>query len=643
MLEDYLKAQKLGEREFRKAKADGRNPYPDALDDLVENIDTLSTEYVGIAEIPLNMIAGTKTSARQNSFADNFMPIMDADTEFAGKWSRVYDYQMSEGITDPVEVYEYMRKFYVKEGNKRVSVMRFLNMVSIPAEITRILPERTDDPQVQLYYEFVKFYRVAPIYEIAFSRSGSYEKLAQIVGQNLTDKWPEELVRNVEGSFFRFRSVYLGKGGDRLSITSGDAFLKYLDIYTMDSLLDKSRSLLETRVTSIWNELLVDANVSAASLQEAPVQGTKPGMFASLFSRTPAFSEAKPLHCAFIHDSDPDHSAWVNDNEIGRIYLNHSLEGLVVSEPYFNCAKGDSCRKAIDAAVKNGADVIFTTSPVFMMDTLRAALDYPKVRFINASCMTTSNAVRTYFARLFEVKFLLGMTAAMHCDNHRIGYLADFPVYGTPTTLNAFAIGAAMIDPAVKIYLKWDCVKDESWQAFCQKNDIHVFSGADEPEPMRDDTAYGVFAINEDGTVSNIAAPNYNFGRFFELIVKPILDGSWNTASAVASNQSLNYWWGMSSGVVDINMSSSSGSYYERRMIDFWRDAIMKGEYSPFEGELHSQKGVVQMAGAGRMASEKIMKMDWLNDNVIGTWPEYETMSEHGREMFDVCGIKEKA
>lgn len=638
MLEDYLKAQKLGEREFRKAKADGRNPYPDALDDLVENIDTLSTEYVGIAEIPLNMIAGTKTSARQNSFADNFMPIMDRDTEFAAKWAHVYDYQMSEGISDPIEVYEYMWKFYVKEGNKRVSVMRYLNMISIPAEVTRLLPARSDDPKVQLYYEFLRFFRVAPIYEIVFTRIGSYEKLASIVHQNLTEKWPEDLVRNVEGSYFRFRSVFLGKGGGRLSISPSDAFLKYLDIYTMDSLLDKSRSLLETRVSSIWNELLVDANDGRTSLQEAPVQGSRPNVIASILKRTPLFSEKNPLHASFIYYSDPDHSPWVSDNEIGRIYLNHSLEGIVTSTPYFDCSEPVAVVDAMEEAVKNGSDVIFTTSPVFLMDTLRAALKYPKVRFINASCMTNTNAVRTYYARMYEVKFLLGMCAAMHCQNHRIGYLAEYPVYGMPFSLNAFAIGAAMIDPQVKIHLMWRCIQGADIHAFAKEHDLHVFSGLDQPDLNMNDAAYGVFEIKDDGTIENIAAPVVNYGRYFELILKPIIDGNWDTAASVRSDQSLNYWYGISSGVLDINITCRE-SYYSRKMIDCWKEAIVKGSFSVFEGELRSQNGIIQPAGSGRLSGEAIMKMNWLNDNVIGTWPAYEELNANGKKMTDACGI----
>ena len=66
---------------------------------------------------------------------------------------------MEEGIRDPILVYEFMHQFYVQEGNKRVSVMKYLDASHIMAKVIRILPEKTDEPSVKLYYEFIEFYQ----------------------------------------------------------------------------------------------------------------------------------------------------------------------------------------------------------------------------------------------------------------------------------------------------------------------------------------------------------------------------------------------------------------------------------------------------------------------------------------------------
>ena len=65
------------------------------------------------------------------------MPILDEETEFAIKWSNLADAQINEGIRDPIKAFEYMNRYYVLEGNKRVSVLKYYNAVSIPAYVTR--------------------------------------------------------------------------------------------------------------------------------------------------------------------------------------------------------------------------------------------------------------------------------------------------------------------------------------------------------------------------------------------------------------------------------------------------------------------------------------------------------------------------
>ena len=65
-----------------------------------------------------------------------------------------------------------MNRFYVMEGNKRVSVMKFLNAVSIPGTVIRMLPKRNDTKENRLYYEFLDFYRVTGINYLDFSETG---------------------------------------------------------------------------------------------------------------------------------------------------------------------------------------------------------------------------------------------------------------------------------------------------------------------------------------------------------------------------------------------------------------------------------------------------------------------------------------
>ena len=72
----------------------------------------------------------------------DFLPILPENSEFARKWITLYEAQMEEGIRDPILVYEFMHRFYVQEGNKRVSVMKYLDASRIMARVIRVIPEK---------------------------------------------------------------------------------------------------------------------------------------------------------------------------------------------------------------------------------------------------------------------------------------------------------------------------------------------------------------------------------------------------------------------------------------------------------------------------------------------------------------------
>ena len=84
MLEEYTKARKLGEKEFHRMVQTGHYPYLPALDYMLDKEGPLPEDRVGVMEIPVSMIAGTRTQGRQNAFASNFMPLLGDSTEFAG-------------------------------------------------------------------------------------------------------------------------------------------------------------------------------------------------------------------------------------------------------------------------------------------------------------------------------------------------------------------------------------------------------------------------------------------------------------------------------------------------------------------------------------------------------------------------------
>ena len=140
----YKDALKLGQKEFRSCTSKGQYPYLLALEDFVPAERINQGVDLGTIQIPMEFIVG----GRGKVLARNFMPLVEEDSEFADKWKNLCQAHLEEGIRDPVKVYEYLNRFYVEEGNKRVSVLKYFGAPKVYASVTRILPQRGGSEEV---------------------------------------------------------------------------------------------------------------------------------------------------------------------------------------------------------------------------------------------------------------------------------------------------------------------------------------------------------------------------------------------------------------------------------------------------------------------------------------------------------------
>jgi hypothetical protein len=88
---------------------------------------------------------------------------------------------MECGMRDPVVAYEYYNRFYIVEGNKRVSVMRRLDAVTIEGHVTRIMPEPEDSERYRIYQEFLGFFADSGLNTFLFKTEGSLPASCRIL------------------------------------------------------------------------------------------------------------------------------------------------------------------------------------------------------------------------------------------------------------------------------------------------------------------------------------------------------------------------------------------------------------------------------------------------------------------------------
>lgn len=312
MIEDYRSALRAGQRAYRACVARGQSPYLAVLDDILNGVNIVAQEPLGLVDIPAESIVGTKTSGRHTAFAANFMPLLEEDTEFAIKWSNLCEAHLEEGIHTPIIAYEYLNKFYVQEGNKRVSVLKYYEAVTIPGTVTRLVPARNDTLENKIYYEFLDFYKLSKINNVQFSRLGGYAKLQTLVCKAASEVWSDDDRLNFSALYTMFSQQFYALGGSALELTPGDALLVYLSVYRYSDACQSTPSQVRENLAKLWDEIKILTEPHAVELSLEPKPGSEP-----LLNKLNIFSKPSQLKVVFLHEYNAKNSAWVRGHEKG--------------------------------------------------------------------------------------------------------------------------------------------------------------------------------------------------------------------------------------------------------------------------------------------------------------------------------------
>lgn len=628
---EYQEALKLGKKEYKSCVSQGRVPYLPVLDEILAGEEIQTEQKMGLIQVPLEFVVGTSTKGRTFSFAANFMPILEEKTEFAVKWMNLSEAQVNEGIRDPIIAYEYMNRYYVVEGNKRASVLKYFKADSILANVTRKIPKYSEDEDIKVYYEYMKFNEISGMFNIEFSKPGMAQELLELTGGD--EKWSEEKKIAFNSLIIHFTKEYEFRGGRKLPITVGDALTAFINVYGYQEVLEMSDQELSINIIKCWKEFVVLTEKHSIGLVMDPGSLEEKKSIFSYFMP----STAKKFKVAFLYPKSPETSDWIYAHELGRNYLEETfsdqIQTICVSD-----VKEEQVETVLEEVTLQGADIVFEVAPQMMKPSLKFAVDHPEVKILNCSLNTPHQYIRTYYARMYEAKFLSGMIAGAMAENDKIGYIADYPIYGMIANINAFALGAAFTNPRARIFLEWSTRKDYDRDAFLTTNDIRIVSDQDMITPRMASRQFGLYHCGGGETV-NLLMPVWNWGIFYEKMIQSMIVGSYQS-EGISQGRALNYWWGMSAGVIDL-ICSKNVPVGVKRLADHLKSDIKKGDIVPFYGEIWSQDGELRNMKNKTMKPKDVMEMDWLNDNVIGSIPQMETLIDAAQPVVQVKGVEE--
>ena len=632
-MEEYAHALKRGLRESRELSAAGKRAHPLVLDEILpENYPGVVVD-VGLLEIPAERIVGTKSAGRISAFSPSFHPLLSNKTDFAMKWINLCTAHLGEaGIQDPILCFEYLGDFYVQEGNKRVSVLRHFDAPRIPSQVRRVVPPISDEPRIKAYYEFLDFFKVSRLYTVQFRRPGDYGKLLHHLGRKPEDVWTEEDRRKFNAYYHYFQDAFDALRGQDQDLACEEALLLWLELYPWSDLGRLTGTELKNTLSALWEDVVSTSREDGVKVETRAEDGAKAGILERLIALP------DHLNVAFVHQETAEESTWVASHEEGRRHVEAVFGDRITARSYFNASTPEQADTAIETAIAEGAQVVFTTAPPLSRATLKAAVAYPRVHFLNCSVSQPYSSIRTYYGRIYEAKFITGAIAGAMAGDDRIGYVTAYPILGVPASINAFALGAQMTNPRAQVEVRWSNLKDGSQPDFFADG-IRVVSNRGFPtmQQMNQDFCnYGTYLVDDMGELIPLGTPVWVWGKFYEFVIRNIFSGGWKQERD--GTKALNYWLGMDSGVIDLELSRKIPAGI-RQLAKILCHDMINGALDPFHRRIVAQDGTIKNDGTGTFTPEELLHMDWLVENVIGTIPSFEELMPQSQALVRELGI----
>ncbi len=621
----YLAARRMGRRYLAEHEKDAAKGYLPVLEDIMRGVNVLGEINLGYHEIPLDRVAGTRTSARSVSFAGNFMPLLADDTEFAIKWKKVYESQLVEGIREPIKVYEYLGRYYALEGNKRISILKYVGAASVYGNVIRLLPERNEEnDQISIYYEFLDYDKKLFLDDLWFKRRGNFTLLVRQTEDFLAKH--REVNGSVEtiiaATHRRFREAYRIARLEDVDLTTGDALVEYTKVFGYpyeENQVDMVKNIRRARS---------QYQVAEGILRRDTVEIT-----ASEVENVPGRSRPRRgvLRVAFAFDDDPQTNFFTRWHTLGIDRVEKKYQGKLQVERLFHAnTHPGGPYEALQTLVEKKPDVLFTTSPTMSDASLRVALENPHMIVLNCDLPREGKNLNTYFSKMFDLTFLCGILAGAMSRSGVVGYM-DYAAWGEARTtyeINAFALGASLVNPRART-VGYTLRGINRWNEHDKARRVMAEAGADvalcrhSPDNPLDRQAFPeiyaqLYAIGPGGNpLESYAGASFDWEHFYDKVIGDAIGGR----TALLEGRHLNgnpihFGWGLSTGIMDIYTVNAAIGERAGRLLGIFRDLVREERVHPFEGPVWDDQGVLRIDSGVVPPLLETQRMTWMERSV---------------------------
>ena len=329
-------------------------------------------------------------------------------------------------------------------------------------------------------------------------------------------------------------------------------------------------------------------------------------------------TQVKAVKPAFVYAHESSGNSWIESQKFAEISLEFMPFSKVAST-YYNIKTFKDAKNTIGQLAEVGHDIIFCHGPSFNSAMLEVAKSYPRRVFMGYEVASNEQNVGSYWIKIFQAKFLAGMIAAGVSSNGKIGYVSDMPTSSNYRQVNAFTLGARLINPDAVVLHIWtnrgdDEVTEKAATKMLIDSAVDVLTlGLNTSTPVRYSASKGIYTIGHNIAMKKILPKNHladivlKWDKIFAKTIEEVAQGSWNNRKK---------WFGFDEDALDlINLSPKIPDDIRLRVFSV-KNSLKENSMKVFAGQINSTDGRIIVQEGFYLLDEALLRMNWFVEGV---------------------------
>ncbi len=354
-------------------------------------------------------------------------------------------------------------------------------------------------------------------------------------------------------------------------------------------------------------------------------------------------AQMSKIKAAYIYVGPVGDYGWSKAHDEARLDAEKAIPGLTTT--FVESVPEGQAIGTIDQVIKDGANVVFTTSFGFMDQTLEAAKKYPNVLFAHASGFKRSANMATYMADFYQIYYLNGLMAGALSKSNKIGYVGAFPISEVKRHINAFAMGARAVNPKATVNVRWlnawfnpAAAKEATEALISEGNDVFAFT-EDTPTVVQTADKKGALSFSHYNPMQRFAPKTVISGQLVDWSIiyidflKKVASGAYNKTNL----ENVDYWSLLNTKAVSLGGEVGQTinpvfvtalkakmvgklSVYDLINTRLKQMSAAKPSFDPFTGPIKDRKGRIVVPAGKTLSIAELNGLEWAAQGVVGQW-----------------------